>query len=109
MENNKQENNININITKNEENKPEKKDLPIYLIPTLIVLIICIAGGIFLSCLEFAEEKTPSTPSDEKTEEKNEENNQNEENDQGDIISTPNDDEMVTSTIQDDVISTPSN
>ena len=52
MENNSQENNVNINITNNGENKPEKKGLPIYLIPTIIVLIICIAGGIFLSSLE---------------------------------------------------------
>ncbi|MBQ7789883.1 MAG: hypothetical protein IJ399_01315 [Bacilli bacterium] len=103
MENNSQENNVNINITNNEENKPEKKGLPIYLIPTIIVLVICIAGGIFLSSLDFSEEKNPSTPSDEKTEENKEENNQDI------IISTPNDDELIISTMTDDEISTPSN
>lgn len=103
MENNSQENNVNINITNNEENKHEKKELPIYLIPTIIVLVICIAGGIFLSSLDFSEEKNPSTPSDEKTEENKEENNQDI------IISTPNDDELIISTMTDDEISTPSN
>ena len=103
MENNLQENNVNINITNNEENKPEKKELPIYLIPTIIVLIICIAGGIFLSSLDFSEGKNSSTPSDEKSEENNEENNQDI------IISTPNDEELIISTMTDDEISTPSN
>ena len=66
--NNAQENinsNVNINLTNNEEQKPEKKELPIYILPVVIVLIICIIGGIFISRIDFSSNGETGTPSDD--------------------------------------------
>ena len=67
MENNNTQenlnNNININVTNNEN---EKKGLPIYILPVIIVLIISIVGGIFLSKMDFSSDEVASTPNDDK-------------------------------------------
>ena len=84
-------NNVNINLTENNEQKNTKKELPIYIVPVVIVLIICIAGGIFLSKLDFSSNEETGTPSDDVivSTKQDDDINQNE-----NTIVTPNDENL---------------
>ena len=101
MQENINDNNVNINLTNNEEQKPEKNGLPFYILPVLIVLIICIIGGIFLSKLDYSSTNESGTPLDDNTTStKPDDNNQND-----NIIVTPNDEITSKPEIEEPIIS----